>query len=124
MKRTKGGEDRVSVVKMPPWSWRPKPLRGSPQSTTSVVSVCTICPPGPTVLEASDTVGQMGLALSGPLSGLPELPTPSPCEVLKPERQVHESQCHLGWGQIITFSALVFSSVQWGHDSYLGGEGL
>lgn len=63
MKRTRGGEDRVSVAKMPPWSWRPKPLRGSPQSTTSVVSVCTICPPGPTVLEASDTAGQAGTAL-------------------------------------------------------------
>lgn len=45
------------MAKMPPWSWRPKPLRGSPQSTTSVVSVCTIWPPGPTVLEASDTGG-------------------------------------------------------------------
>lgn len=51
------------MAKMPPCSWRPKPLRGSPQSTTSVVSVWTICPPGPTVLEARDTVGQEGFML-------------------------------------------------------------
>lgn len=55
IKRTRGGEDRVSVAKMPPWSWSPKPFRGSPLRITSVVSVWTICPPGPTVLEASDT---------------------------------------------------------------------
>lgn len=55
IKRTRGGEDRVSVAKMPPWSWSPKPFKGSPLSTTSVVSVWTICPPGPTVLEANDT---------------------------------------------------------------------
>lgn len=55
IKRTRGGEDRVSVAKMPPWSWSPKPFKGSPLRITSVVSVWTICPPGPTVLEASDT---------------------------------------------------------------------
>lgn len=81
MKRTRGGEDRVSVAKMPPWSWRPKPLRGSPQSTTSVVSVCTICPPGPTVLEASDTAGQVGTALRWAVPESPSCqhqPTPRP----------------------------------------------
>ena len=81
MKRTRGGEDRVSVAKMPPWSWRPKPLRGSPQSTTSVISVCTICPPGPTVLEARDTVGQVGMALSEADPARPSCggqPTPGP----------------------------------------------
>lgn len=124
MKRTRGGEDKVSVAKMPPWSWRPKPLRGSPQSTTSVVSVCTICPPGPTVLEASDTAGQVGKALRGRNTASPSCwshPTPGPKD-LESEGQV-SGRSDLSWGQPShsPFGASASSSVQWSHDSYLAG---
>lgn len=76
IKRTRGGEDKASVAKMPPWSWRPKPLRGSPQSTTSVVSVCTIWPPGPTVLEASDTAGAGGHGTQDTVPGVTSCQSP------------------------------------------------
>lgn len=55
MKRTSGGADSVSVANIPPCSWTPKPLSGSPVRTTSLVSTWTTCPPGPTELEAKDT---------------------------------------------------------------------
>lgn len=58
MKRIRGGAERVSVANIPPCSWTPNPFRGSPLRVTSLDSVWTIWPPGPTELEAKDTAKQ------------------------------------------------------------------
>lgn len=55
MNRIRGGAESVSVANIPPCSWTPKPLSGSPVRTTSLVSTWTTWPPGPTELEARDT---------------------------------------------------------------------
>lgn len=51
MNRMQAGADSASVANTPPWSCRPKPVSGSPLSTTSLFSTCTTWPPTPTVLE-------------------------------------------------------------------------
>lgn len=55
MNRISGGADSVSVANIPPCSWTPKPLRGSPVRMISLVSTWTTWPPGPTELDARDT---------------------------------------------------------------------
>lgn len=118
MKRTSGGEERVSVAKMPPWSWRPKPLRGSPQSMTSVVSVCTICPPGPTVLEASDTAGQVGMAVRW---AVPESPSGQNQPIPRLKNLESDGQVS-GPGSHSLFWAVLSSSAQRGIPTQQGSD--